>query len=349
MKKERDSRFELLRIVSMIFIICGHYAYHGFSNDFDVYSRSMKSSILFTSIGGQVGVNIFVMISGYFGIDNKINIKDKIKNLANQVWFYSYFIYVILLLLGICDFSLHNAYIAFLPIISKEYWFATAWIVLVLLMNIINSYFRKLSKISYKRILIVCMIVWVIIPTFLYGNMYENELIWFSVLYILGGYLKKFEISISKTKCLIYGVFCWIICWMSGIVISYIGETFTIFKGKEFYFMGGNKLPIVATSIFIFMFINKCAPFYNNKINDIGKTMFAVYLVHDNYFIRNVLWQYLKKFFSINNSIKFNEIGLIVILFVLSIGFVTEKLRKVICVILRKEFYKYEFIKKCKN
>lgn len=238
MKQERDSRFELLRIVSMIFIICGHYAYHGFSNDFDVYSRSMKSSILFTSIGGQVGVNIFVMISGYFGIDNKINIKDKIKNLANQVWFYSYFIYVILLLLGVYDFSLHNAYIAFLPIISKEYWFATAWIVLVLLMNIINSYFRKLSQISYKRILIVCMIVWVIIPTFLYGNMYENELIWFSVLYILGGYLKKFEISISKTKCLIYGVFCWLICWMSGIIISYIGETFTIFNGKEFYFMG---------------------------------------------------------------------------------------------------------------
>lgn len=46
------------------------------------------------------------------------------------------------------------------------------------------------------------------------------------------------------------------------------------------------------------MFISKCTPFYNNKINDIGKTMFAVYLVHDNYFIRNVLWQYLNKIFQ---------------------------------------------------
>ena len=64
LKINRQSNIELLRIIAMIFIIAHHFAVHGgfnFSTDIITVNSLW---IQFIKIGGKIGVNIFVLISG---------------------------------------------------------------------------------------------------------------------------------------------------------------------------------------------------------------------------------------------------------------------------------------------
>ena len=83
MKKNNDisnrkSNIELLRIIAIIMIIAHHYClYGGWSK---VSGLSINNAILdFLVIGGKIGVAIFVLISGYFGINSEFKIKKLIK------------------------------------------------------------------------------------------------------------------------------------------------------------------------------------------------------------------------------------------------------------------------------
>ena len=69
--KERNSSFELLRIIAMIMIIFHHLeVYGGFK--FDPSNVTIPRLWCdFIVKGGKIGVNIFVLISGYFLIDNE--------------------------------------------------------------------------------------------------------------------------------------------------------------------------------------------------------------------------------------------------------------------------------------
>lgn len=60
MKKVRDSKFEILRIISMIFIVISHYSLWGKWNDANKFKYLVYQPL------GQIGVCVFVLISGYF-------------------------------------------------------------------------------------------------------------------------------------------------------------------------------------------------------------------------------------------------------------------------------------------
>lgn len=72
--KQRNSSFELLRIVSMILIIAHHYSVHGgWVYDYNILSTN-KLFIDLLSIGGKLGVNCFVVITGFFLVVLNLNL-----------------------------------------------------------------------------------------------------------------------------------------------------------------------------------------------------------------------------------------------------------------------------------
>ena len=62
--RERESGVEALRIVCMLLIIVHHMVYHGNAMSSPVLGNKVLSRFLF--VGGQTGVNCFVLITGYF-------------------------------------------------------------------------------------------------------------------------------------------------------------------------------------------------------------------------------------------------------------------------------------------
>ena len=92
-KKERLSNFELLRIIAMIFIVLHHYTYYG--NLISASNNIINKYIaVFIIVLGKVGVNIFILITGYFQINQKFKFK-KVIFLILQVYFYSIVLYII--------------------------------------------------------------------------------------------------------------------------------------------------------------------------------------------------------------------------------------------------------------
>ena len=65
----RNSAIELLRIISMIMIVFHHFAVHG-GFDFGASLSPTHFWYNFILMGGKIGVNVFVLISGYYLIDN---------------------------------------------------------------------------------------------------------------------------------------------------------------------------------------------------------------------------------------------------------------------------------------
>lgn len=75
LKKERDSQFELLRIVAMFFVVTGHLIIKGadtvgFLSPYSIEKDGVTGVIIYAYVVG--GVNLFVMITGWFGLKRVI-------------------------------------------------------------------------------------------------------------------------------------------------------------------------------------------------------------------------------------------------------------------------------------
>lgn len=89
-KKERQSNLELLRIFSMILIVMHHYAIHGGFDVIDMQFNFNKEVIRFFTFGGKLGVNLFIMISGYFLIKSKFKKKNLLRLWITTTFFLSF-------------------------------------------------------------------------------------------------------------------------------------------------------------------------------------------------------------------------------------------------------------------
>lgn len=87
-KQIRDSRFEILRIMAMVMIICYHFVVHGCESYIDVASMSNRILLDCMSMYGKVGVNLFVLVTGYFGVTSVFQ-REKLVKFIAQVFFFS--------------------------------------------------------------------------------------------------------------------------------------------------------------------------------------------------------------------------------------------------------------------
>ena len=162
--KLRNSNIELLRCICMLMIVYLHLLIHGVNGEFAAFNGNevLPTTLLesFTTIFCMVAVNVFVIISGYFGI----NIFDKSGNIVYSkilknyliVLFYSICISAVFLLVG--RISLKEFVFSFLPVVTGKWWFATCYIVLVLITPFINFLIEQNWKNKYLYVVILLTI-----------------------------------------------------------------------------------------------------------------------------------------------------------------------------------------------
>ena len=135
----RQSNFELLRILAMVIIIAHHFAFHsGFEFPNDRLSIN-RLWIQFILIGGKIGVNIFILISGYFLVLAKQRKTSKVLKLWGQLFFYSIIIYIVFVVSGEVAFDIKGLIKSLAPITFCQWWFASTYFVLYLLTPFINA------------------------------------------------------------------------------------------------------------------------------------------------------------------------------------------------------------------
>ena len=338
MVKERKSNFELLRIVAILLIISFHYV---FNSGYIFYNLNINSLIIKSFYFlGELGVSLFVLITGYFQINGKFSSKKLIK-LIIQVNFYNMIIVFIYHYINGSIFSFitnkKEIILLFFPIIFRKYWFITDYIVLYILSPFINKIIKNMSQVDFKKALLVSLLIFCIIPTifgFVKNNpeAFEpyNRFIWLVILYSIGTYIRLYSIKIfSKKKNTILIAIVSIFTMVFGIIIIYIFKDFFAKVGttEVAYFWHPNCIPILFLSIAIFELFKNIKLNYNKVINKMASTTLAVYILHNN-ILSNFLWTKVFKTLKCLNSKYYLFYIIITTLIIFIVGMIVDLIRQ---------------------
>ena len=290
----RNSSIELLRVFAMIMIVSCHFATHG---DFSFDTKFLSVPRLwwnFIEMGGNLGVDIFVLISGYFLVSSngKILNLNRILKFWGQVFVYSIAIYFIFGTVGAYDFGLISCIKAFFPITFGLWWFASTYFVLYLIHPFINMLLQKLDKKTYQSLVVTQLILWCIIPTFTSSNFQSNSLLWFITLYCVAGYVRLFGLNPRFTAKSYIGF--WVLFsalrYLSCIILITLGTKIPFAASCSLFFYGQQSILTFLSALSLFLVFEKCNIGYVKWINVVASATFGVYLIHDNDIIRHFLW-----------------------------------------------------------
>lgn len=225
--------------------------------------------------------------------------------------FYRIIITTILILLGIISITKLRLLKEFFPIDLTDYWFIKTYIALYLVSPFLNKLIKSLEKRDYRKLLIILFVLLSMIP-YITGNQgFNNDggtFIQFIFLYFIGGYLKKYPIeknSLLKNRTkefhqLIY-VMIFIFCIFLNYVVytsanSLMGTNTIVdeIAGNIIFMTIKNSNPIVIIQTLSFVLFFQTLNIKSKKINSLANLTLGVYLIHDNTFIRHLLYRWLK-------------------------------------------------------
>lgn len=215
---QRNSAIDLLKVASIYVIILHHYALYGgwhFAPGFALNKLSAQTLL----IGGKLGVDIFVMITGYFLIKSHAKVRSLV-----SVWLDTTLICLLMYLVVVglhlttVRFSITGLIESLFPVLFVRYWFVTAYTLLFMVIPLLNAWFNRISSKGQLKVLGVMFGVLAIVPLFYYEKgMTFNFPIWFVFLYLVGAFLRLNQKQINQIASRkIWG-------WLVGLVLVSIG------------------------------------------------------------------------------------------------------------------------------
>ena len=201
---------ELLRIISMLLILIHHFIIHVFypglfATDGDLNTYRIVC-ILITGFA-FIGVNCFILISGYYGI------KFKLKSLFNLYCICAF--YALLAILFKCfwlngHFSNSLIYFVFFPFSHSEWWFIKCYVALFLISPVLNAAIENLGHREFVCSLILLTVLNVYLGYYWHEhNANGYNLIHFIYVYLIGAYLGKHPLKrLDKNRSIILYVSC---------------------------------------------------------------------------------------------------------------------------------------------
>lgn len=342
---QRLSNIELLRILAMLMIMLIHLCCAIGSpnkNDFinHPYFSITRTSIEYISI---VGVNVFVLISGWFGITFKWK---RLFELYFQIFFFGLLMLIWGLIVNKSSFSL-GGLIGMLTMGNNDYWFLKVYVMLYIISPVLNAYIENVSQKSFKTILIAMGVF-----LFYYGWITPDStkwlvkgycLVWFCFLYLLSRYIRLYKTRLSqfsaKTDLIIYLVFTAILI-VFGILESYYQIDL---KGRWNYYL--NPF-VLCPAIYLLLFFSKIR-FSSKIINTIAISSVAAFLLHanQNFYAGNYL-KTIQDWFVSESPVFFLLISIAFIVLLYLIAVIIDKIRLYLWNNLMNVFEKKRLISK---
>lgn len=200
-KSQRIPNFEILRVLSMYFIVVWHYLYHGlmtnksvdlaFGTTYADITRWVGLEVMM--IITAIAVNLFVMITGYFMVKSSQR-WNKLLPVWFQVFFYSFVIYLFLCSVGQVDFSFKGLIRSSLVVRFSAYWFVVKYLALLIVAPFLNKVLLSLSKRQYILLIVVLLVLDFDLMGKLYGHLFSGgqSLLHFILVYTIAGYIRLF-------------------------------------------------------------------------------------------------------------------------------------------------------------
>lgn len=289
---ERNSSFELLRILLMLFIVILHYNNTEMGGALKYTSGINKAFIKLIESFSICAVNCFIMISGYFMVNSLERKLTKIFELFFKVIFYGIAMYLLSIILMGIDFNWRSLLSRFIP----QNYYVTLYCVLFICSLFYNFFLYRLNDEWINKLIIILIILFTIWPTITdclqdllrleligispisaYGNDEGYTLIQFSLMYFLGAFIRKNKTSFTNNGRKYLAIYILLAIFIWGM--SYKFETAWNYC----------NIFVVLESVALFIvFMN--LKLHNAVINRIAKHTFGVYLLHTSPIMMNGFW-----------------------------------------------------------
>lgn len=302
--KKRMANYELLRSLAMLMVVALHF-----------FSRSDSLIALGVPLDGVrivgtaleffciAAVNVYVLISGYFGIKSSFKPSRAVKLLC-QIWFYALLIPLLLYLAGLStqasELGIYGVIKYVFPIETEHYWFATSYFLLYLLTPVIGAGVKNMTKkqmqIMLGGLLILFCGIKSVSPAGFVIDRYGYDLPWFICVYLLAAYLGMYGLGFLEKR-------GWI------LYLGSVAAGFGIHIAMYFLAAGRESLQYYFTVPFhynyIFSLTGALGLFYGfsrlkikegwmaGVIRKVGALSFGVYLLHEHVDLRNRWYEWV--------------------------------------------------------
>lgn len=285
--KERQSNIELCRILSILLVVLVHSQIPVFGyprpHTLDTY---LVYGIESFSI---IGVNVFILISGYFSI------RLKIKNIANLI----YICFFYMMLLNILRIASDSMTIKNLFFISQSNWFIPRYIGLMIMSPVLNAFCDHSEKRTFKYTIIALTLFscyWGFLLQKWWPDFHKGySLIHFCILYLTARYFKIYG----------FGVFNKINPWLGyiscSLILTFVASFLAINGFSEGYIWTVydyiNPVVLLSSIFFFNAFVRLNIP-TNKNINIIAQSTLAILLLHSHKVISehiNTFYRYMKE------------------------------------------------------
>lgn len=314
--KKRQLNYELLRILAMLMIVSLHYLSKG-----GLLGDPARADMTATGYAAWlvealclVAVNVYVLISGYFGVDSlgsqtvgkKLTFWEVMRKplkIWKQVFFYSMLFGCGAIVLGLQAFDPYRFFSYCFPIVTEHYWFATSYVFLCLMMPFLNAGISCLDQKELRYLLLGFLLIFsvakTVIPMQLPWDKYGYDSLWFVVLYLTGAYLRRYELSFGERR------------WRAAAL--YLGSVSAIFASfvllRLIYLktgMLGERIQYGYTYNYLFCYTGAVGLFlffqprqsgqgsrqqvlerFRKPIEMFSGAAFGVYLIHEHLDVRN--------------------------------------------------------------
>ena len=281
-KVMRDSNMELLRLISIFLVVLMHVHNTIFNKTNAIIDISYLSCV---NSFANVGVTIFMLISGFYGIKTK---GSKIWRLWSEVFFWG----LIGLAFSFCasgSVSPQQCLSALLPISSGTMWFATGYMIIALFACYINALVEILGKERMRDCLVLMFVLFCFLPSFVglhisgahHGRTVAN--LFFA--YMVGRYIRLHVNTVFPTcKILVCFGVCVLCVGISNLVLSVLPmlfPSFTMLKngiGLVMPFARNCSVFIFVEAVCLFLLFRKIR-FSSRFVNALSPYVFAVYLL----------------------------------------------------------------------
>lgn len=294
-KMERNSSFELLRIICMLFILAHHYGVHtdwpggGFGT---LENLSVNTIFLqcFT-IGGKWPCHVFALLTGYFTVNAQVHYK-RIANLVAQMCFYGW---GILLLTGIFAPQILTAKEILYAVFPFLYgnWYCVYYVLFSFFIPFVNRLIRSLSREEHKRLAVILLTVWSVVPTLTNGWNGFGSMAMLIAMYILGAYIRLYaQDSVwGRLPWKRLALLSFTLLFASALMLDVCGIITKqgVFIQHVEHFGGLKSILAVSCAVSIFMAFRQWT-FYSKAVNWVSSSVLGIYLIHDNSIIKSLIW-----------------------------------------------------------
>lgn len=215
---KRNYGIDFLRILSMLFVLLLHILKQG-----GILSALDKLSLgynlaWFIEVCAYCAVNCYALISGFIGYGSKHKYSNII-NLYIQTAFYALLATGVFYVISPDEIG-EKAFIkAVLPFGFNLYWYFTAYFCMFFFIPFMNKVLETCDKKQLTGLVVFSIIFFSIFPMIFEKDIFFTNngysVIWISILYMIGGYIRKYEIykKISNLKC--------VVLYFAGVFITF--------------------------------------------------------------------------------------------------------------------------------